>query len=67
MGVNLASIFSLLTVHAAKNQFSVISLADLGSPEDGSIVVGRIVPATTDRFNSFSPIWGRLVFFCFVE
>lgn len=45
--------------HIAKNQFNVISIADLGSPEDGSITVGRIAQATPDRFNSYSPVWGR--------
>ena len=45
--------------HTARNQFQVISVADLGSPENESIEVGRIVQATTDRFNSFSPKWGK--------
>ena len=49
----------LAIVHSAKNQFRVISIADLGLPETGSIDLGRIVQATTDRFNSFSPVWGR--------
>jgi len=44
--------------HSAKNQFKVISVADIGSPEDG-IKIGRIVQATPDRFNSFSPVWGH--------
>ena len=44
--------------HAARNQFQVISVADIGSPEDGTSQLGRIVQATTDRFNSFSPVWG---------
>ena len=45
--------------HSARNQFKVISVADLGSPEKDSIELGRIVQATTDRFNSFSPKWGK--------
>ena len=40
--------------HSARNQFKVISIADLGSPENGSIQLGRTVQATVDRFNSFS-------------
>ena len=44
--------------HSARNQFKVISIADLGSPDE-SIQVGRVVQATTDRFNSFSPVWGN--------
>lgn len=45
----------LAIAHAARNQFKVISIADLGCPEDGNpIELGRIVQATTDRFNSFS-------------
>mmetsp|Transcript_31117 Transcript_31117/g.63647 ORF Transcript_31117/g.63647 Transcript_31117/m.63647 type:complete len:832 (-) Transcript_31117:183-2678(-) len=49
----------LAITHPARNQFKVISIADLGVPEDGVISVGRIVQATTDRFNSFSPVWGK--------
>ena len=49
----------LAITHTARNQFSVISIADLGAPEMGSIELGRIVQATTDRFNSFSPTWGH--------
>ena len=45
--------------HAARNQFDVISIADCGNPEDGTINVGRIVQATSDRFNSGHPFWGR--------
>jgi len=45
--------------HSARNQFKVISIADLGSPESGKIEIGRIVQATVDRFNSFSPVWGH--------
>jgi len=45
----------LTIVHSARNQFRVISIADLGPPEDGKLIaLGRIVQATTDRFNSFS-------------
>jgi len=42
----------------AKNQFSVITICDLGPPENGSIELGRMVQATPDRFNCFSPVWG---------
>jgi len=45
--------------HAARNQFDVISIADCASPEEGDVKVGRIVQATSDRFNSKSPYWGR--------
>jgi len=45
--------------HNARNQFSVISIADLGDPEEWKVKVGRIVQATPDRFNSMSPTWGR--------
>lgn len=45
--------------HTARNQFSIISIADLGSPEDGSIQLSKIVQATPDRFNSFSPVFGK--------
>jgi len=45
--------------HSARNQFKVISIADLGSPDEPILQVGRIVQATTDRFNSFSPVWGK--------
>jgi C-terminal processing protease CtpA/Prc len=45
--------------HSAKNQFKIISIADLGDPVLGHINVGRIVQATPSRFNSMKPIWGR--------
>jgi C-terminal processing protease CtpA/Prc len=45
--------------HAARNQFDVISIADIGDPEEGKVNVGRIVQATSDRFNSGSMYWGR--------
>ena len=45
--------------HSAKNQFKVISIADLGSPGKESLHLGRIVQVTPDRFNSFSAVWGR--------
>jgi len=44
--------------HHARNQFTVISLADLGDPAN-PLDIGRIVQATPDRFNSFSPVWGK--------
>ena len=40
--------------NTARNHFSVISIADLGSADFGAVNVGRIVQATPDRFNSFS-------------
>ena len=45
--------------HSAKNSFKVISIADLESPELGHLQLGRIVQVTSDRFNSFSVVWGR--------
>jgi hypothetical protein len=45
--------------HVARNQFTVISIVDLGSPTQEFIQLGRIVQATPDRFNSFSPVWGK--------
>jgi C-terminal processing protease CtpA/Prc len=51
--------------HNARNQFRVISIADVGDPESSEdnkvadIQVGRIVMATPDRFNSFSMYWGK--------
>ena len=48
--------------HNAKNQFLVISIADLGDPEGedkvADINIGRIVQATPSRFNSQSMYWG---------
>lgn len=49
----------LAIVHSARNQFSIISMVDLGPPSNGSIQLGRTVQATPDRFNSFSPVWGK--------
>uniref|UniRef100_A0A7S1Y7S6 Tail specific protease domain-containing protein n=1 Tax=Grammatophora oceanica TaxID=210454 RepID=A0A7S1Y7S6_9STRA len=70
----------LAITHAAKNQFSIISIADCGPFLDddddeeaeadadatsnttitvfNDIRVGRIVQATSARFNSFDPVWG---------
>jgi len=45
--------------HNARNQFNIISIVDLGDPNSEKIHVGRIVQATSDRFNSMSPFWGR--------
>jgi len=45
--------------HNARNQFRIISIADLGNPDDSSIVIKRIAQATPDRFNSISPFWGQ--------
>ena len=44
--------------HEARNQFDIISIADLGNPEE-DIQFGRIVQATPDRFNSGNAYWGR--------
>ena len=45
----------LAIVHGARNQFKIISIADLGPPVDGTpIELERIVQATTDRLYSFS-------------
>lgn len=48
----------LAITHAARNKFSIISIADCGDPLDGNIALGRIVQATPSRFNSMSPYWG---------
>ena len=49
--------------HNARNQFTIISIADLGDAEGddevSSIVIGRIVQATPSRFNSESMYWGK--------
>lgn len=49
--------------HNARNQFSIISIADLGDPqgqdEVADIELGRIVQATPSRFNSVSPYWSK--------
>jgi len=50
--------------HSAKNQFSIISIADLGDPlgeenKIADITIGRIVQATPSRFNSNSVVWGK--------
>eukprot|EP00984_Skeletonema_dohrnii_P006777 scaffold2419_cov126-Skeletonema_dohrnii-CCMP3373.AAC.3 len=45
--------------HTARNNFKVISIADLGESTVGSLQLGRIVQVTPDRFNSFSVVWGR--------
>jgi len=44
--------------HLAGNHFEIISIADLGDPQEGKIVVGRIAQATPSRFNSRQPYWG---------
>ncbi|KAL3940653.1 MAG: hypothetical protein SGBAC_004860, partial [Bacillariaceae sp.] len=53
----------LAVEHTARNQFSVISIVDLGDPvgdeKVGDIQVGRIVQATPPRFNSIAPYWGK--------
>ena len=49
----------LAVKHAARNQFDVISIADIGDPQEGEVNVGRIVQATSDRFNSGSMYWGK--------
>ena len=50
--------------HSAKNQFEIISIADLGDPlgEENKIAdisLGRIVQATPSRFNSNNVLWGK--------
>jgi hypothetical protein len=45
--------------HNARNQFQIISIADLGDPSSGTTHLSRIAQATPDRFNSFSAYWGR--------
>jgi len=50
--------------HNAQNQFTVISIADLGDPlgeenRIADIVIGRIVQATPSRFNSVKAYWGK--------
>jgi C-terminal processing protease CtpA/Prc len=55
----------LAITHSARNQFSIISIADCGDPggEDQEAVIpvqlGRVVQATPDRFNSASCYWGK--------
>ena len=51
--------------HGARNQFKIISIADCGDPFGGDddsvrdIEIGRIVQATSSRFNSMEPYWGK--------
>lgn len=45
--------------HNARNQFRIISIVDLGDPENGTIDIKRIVQATSDRFNSMNALWGQ--------
>ncbi len=53
----------LAVQHNARNQFTIISIVDLGDPEGkdkvADIRVERIVQATPDRFNSDSAYWGK--------
>jgi tricorn protease len=54
----------LAVQHKARNQFNVISIADLGDPLSAAnkiadISLGRIVQATPARFNSMSVYWGQ--------
>lgn len=63
----------LAVEHNARNQFSIISVVDCGDPlmpgsevtgenadpKAAGIKLGRIVQVTPDRFNSFSPYWGK--------
>ena len=44
--------------HLAANLFNILSIADLGDPSVGKIVLGRIVQASPSRFNARSPYWG---------
>jgi len=62
--------------HNARNQFTIISIVDCGDPfligseskdkdvdrKAAGINVGRIVQVTPDRFNSYSPFWGKSSF-----
>jgi C-terminal processing protease CtpA/Prc len=53
-----------LTVeHNARNQFTTISIVDLGDPAGkdkvADIEVTRVVQATPSRFNSFGAYWGK--------
>ena len=54
--------------HSALNQFSVISIADCGSPETekgdevADIALGPIIQVTPSRFNSFAFTWGKSSF-----
>ena len=50
--------------HNARNQFQIISIADLGDPlgeenKIADIFLGRIVQATPSKFNSVSAYWGK--------
>lgn len=45
--------------HNARNQFQIISIADLGNPDENTIAIKTIAQATPDRFNSMSPLWGQ--------
>jgi hypothetical protein len=53
----------LAVQHNARNQFSVISIVDLGDAQGedrvADIMLGRIVQATPDRFNSIGACWGK--------
>lgn len=62
----------LAVEHNARNQFTIISIVDCGDPlmvgsdttdettdpKAAGIKIGRIVQATPDRFNSYTPYWG---------
>jgi C-terminal processing protease CtpA/Prc len=54
--------------HTALNQFSIISIADCGSPEStegnhvNDISLGPILQMTPSRFNSYNFIWGKSSF-----
>lgn len=45
--------------HSAKNQFRIITIADLDDPITGRIEVTRLVQSTLERFNSVNPVWGK--------
>ena len=49
--------------HNARNQFTTISIVDLGDPEGenkvAEIQIGRIVHATPSRYNCFGMYWGK--------
>jgi len=45
--------------HGAKNQFSIVSIVDCGSPAMPDVKLGRVVQATPSRFNSYDVFWGK--------
>lgn len=66
LGIEATLVFSpsgryIAIEHNARNQFRVISIADLGDPAASKeISTVRVAQATPDRFNSVSPFWGQV-------